>query len=103
MCGIAGIFNRRSAGTDVSGETLSMREAMTARGPDDSGMFCSPDRSLALGHRRLAIIDLSPEAAQPMKDADAETWIVFNGEIYNYRALRKELSGKGHSFRTDGD
>ncbi|PYS14424.1 MAG: asparagine synthetase B, partial [Acidobacteria bacterium] len=61
-----------------------MRDAMSHRGPDGAGIFISSDRRLALGHRRLAIIDLSERAAQPMSNEDDTLWVVFNGEIYNH-------------------
>jgi asparagine synthase (glutamine-hydrolysing) len=66
-------------------------------------MWTSPDRRVALGHRRLAIIDLSPGGHQPMTDADGRLHIIFNGEIYNYLELKAELAGLGHTFRTQSD
>lgn len=92
MCGIAGVFRTSefNGSTDryFSVDLLNkMRDCMAHRGPDDSGLFISPGKSVALAHRRLSIIDLSPAASQPMCN-DLETiWIVFNGEIYNHAEL----------------
>ena len=80
-----------------------MRDSMVHRGPDDSDVWWSPDRQVGLGHRRLAIIDLSPGGHQPMLDCRGELVITFNGEIYNYQELRRELQGRGHHFRTASD
>jgi asparagine synthase (glutamine-hydrolysing) len=76
---------------------------MTHRGPDDAGEWWSQDGRVGLGHRRLAILDLSPAGHQPMADPRGELWIVFNGEIYNFLELRKELAAKGHVFRSRTD
>jgi asparagine synthase (glutamine-hydrolysing) len=76
---------------------------MTARGPDGQGEWYSSDGRVGLGHRRLAIIDLSEGGAQPMASHDGQNIITFNGEIYNYRELRKELEAQGHVFRSDSD
>jgi asparagine synthase (glutamine-hydrolysing) len=76
---------------------------MTARGPDGHGEWFSGDGRVAFGHRRLAIIDLTDRAAQPMTSADGQLVITFNGEIYNYRELRKTLEAQGHCFRSDSD
>lgn len=104
MCGVAGVFRYNPAGKTVCEESLlQMREAMAARGPDGAGMWVSPDRSVGLAHRRLAIIDCSPDAAQPMKTEDGALRIIFNGEIYNHVALRTELEAKGYRFRTRSD
>jgi len=84
-------------------ELLRIRDAMIRRGPDAEGMWISTDQAVGLGHRRLAIIDLSPGGVQPMSTADQRLHIVFNGEIYNYQALRASLQRKGHVFRTASD
>jgi asparagine synthase (glutamine-hydrolysing) len=80
-----------------------MREAMRSRGPDGAGLWTSPDQRLALAHRRLSIIDLSPAGAQPMGTSDQSLWVVFNGEIYNYRELRQGLESRGYRFHSHSD
>lgn len=80
---------------------IRMREAMLHRGPDDAGIWIAPDRHVGLAFRRLSIVDLSTEAGQPMSNNDETVWIVFNGEIYNHRVLRRQLEARGHRFRTD--
>ncbi len=104
MCGIAGIFAYRESAAPIDEqELLRIREAMIHRGPDGAGLWVSPDRQVGLAHRRLSIIDLSAAGAQPMATADGRYHITFNGEIYNYRELRKELEAKGHRFRSNSD
>lgn len=104
MCGINGIFAyHRAANDPAASELLATRDAMTARGPDGSGEWWSSDRRCALGHRRLAILDLSDRAAQPMQSADGRYVITFNGEIYNFPQLRTELEADGVAFRTSSD
>lgn len=80
-----------------------MREHMIARGPDGAGLWISPDQRIGLAHRRLAIIDLTPDGAQPMATADGRYHIIFNGEIYNYRELRIELEKQRVVFKTHSD
>jgi asparagine synthase (glutamine-hydrolysing) len=101
MCGIVGIFSRYPVENPTL--LLRMRESMIHRGPDGAGVWWSQDKRLGLAHRRLAIIDLSPGGHQPMSDPAGQFTIVFNGEIYNYLDLRKELENRGHSFRTQSD
>lgn len=104
MCGIAGIFSYHYAATPVDREELrTIRDHMAARGPDGRGEWFSADHQVALGHRRLAIIDLSDRAAQPMASADGQLVISFNGEIYNYRELKRDLESRGRVFRTESD
>lgn len=104
MCGIAGIFAYGDQVPPVDeAELLRIREAMAKRGPDGAGLWISPDRRAGLAHRRLAIIDLSEAGAQPMATSDARLRIVFNGEIYNYRELRRALETKGYAFRSNSD
>ena len=104
MCGVAGIFAYNNSAPPVDQEELlRIREAMVRRGPDGAGLWISPDRHVGLAHRRLAIIDLSDTGAQPMASADDLFRITFNGEIYNYRELRKELEAKGYRFRSASD
>ena len=104
MCGIAGIYAYHSAANPADrAELISIRDHMAARGPDSAGSWFSPDGRVALGHRRLSIIELSERGAQPMGSADGKLVVTFNGEIYNYRALRAELSAQGYVFRTQSD
>src|SRR5712692_4406025 len=101
MCGIVGLASRVPiARPDL---LVAMRDTMRHRGPDDAGVWWSPDRRVGLAQRRLAIIDLSPGGHQPMTDASGQLWITFNGEIYNYQELRRELQARGHYFRTASD
>ena len=104
MCAINGLYSYRPTAPAVDlAELRATRDHMAARGPDGQGAWLSPDGRLGLGHRRLAIIDLSAAAAQPMASADGRYHLVFNGEIYNHRALRRELEAQGSVFRTHSD
>jgi asparagine synthase (glutamine-hydrolysing) len=103
MCGIAGLYNFGASARDERGAVQAMRDAMTHRGPDDAGLWESPDKRVVLAHRRLSIVDLSPAGHQPMSNEDGSVWITFNGEIYNHAALRPGLEGKGHRFRSRTD
>jgi asparagine synthase (glutamine-hydrolysing) len=80
-----------------------MCDALAKRGPDDSGCYFSSDGRVALGHRRLSIIDLSSNGHQPMSDESGTLWISYNGEVYNFRQLRAELEACGHTFRSKTD
>ncbi|HZN03403.1 MAG TPA: asparagine synthetase B, partial [Candidatus Polarisedimenticolia bacterium] len=104
MCGIAGVFEfGRESGRVDEALLTRMRDTLTHRGPDDAGLYLSPDRTLGLAHRRLSIIDLSPAGRQPMSNEDGTVWITFNGEIYNHLDLRRELEAKGHTYRSRTD
>jgi asparagine synthase (glutamine-hydrolysing) len=103
MCGIAGVVGYRADGRTDEAELLALRDAQTHRGPDDAGLWLSEDGRVGLGHRRLSIIDLSPAGHQPMASADGRLRIVFNGEIYNFRELRRELEARGQRFRSSSD
>src|SRR3954447_9925638 len=104
MCGIAGAFSfNRAAGPVDLALILKLNELQRRRGPDGTGLWQSEDGRVALGHRRLAIIDLGSDGDQPMADATGRWVISFNGEIYNYRALRAELQRLGCHFRTNSD
>ncbi|MBI5444585.1 MAG: asparagine synthase (glutamine-hydrolyzing) [Deltaproteobacteria bacterium] len=104
MCGIVALFAATpEAAPPTEQELLAVRESMASRGPDGSGSWYSSDSRVALGHRRLAIIDLSPGGAQPMRSADGTCAIVFNGEIYNHRELRCDLEARGVPFRSQSD
>src|SRR5690242_15220263 len=98
MCGIIGQyrFNYHQAEDDTV--LQRMMQSVSHRGPDDCGSYC--DGPVALGFRRLAIVDLSEAGHQPMSNEDGTIWLVFNGEIYNYAALRSELLNRGHVFRS---
>jgi asparagine synthase (glutamine-hydrolysing) len=101
MCGIIGVASRTAVSER---QWLALgREVLRHRGPDDAGEWWSADGCVGVGHRRLAIIDLSPGGHQPMQDAAGGLCIVLNGEIYNFTDLRRELIAKGHAFRTDSD
>ena len=105
MCGIAGMVDWRAA---TPADTLrsigeAMIETVRHRGPDAGDVWVEPEGGVALGQRRLAIIDLSPGGAQPMHSADRRYVISFNGEIYNYRDIRRELRAAGCSMRSDSD
>jgi asparagine synthase (glutamine-hydrolysing) len=100
MCGIAGQFNFERREPVESDTIVRMARSIAHRGPDDEGYFISGP--VGLGFRRLSIIDLAG-GHQPMSDAERTVWLIFNGEIYNYRELRAELQGKGHQFRTKSD
>lgn len=101
MCGITGISGQGAADHI---ETVERMVAATAhRGPDGEGMYVSPSGTCVLGHRRLAILDLSDAAAQPMTSTDKRSALVYNGECYNYRELRRDLCAKGEVVRSSGD
>lgn len=87
----------------ISGSITKMYEALLHRGPDDYGIYESPDKRFYLAHTRLSIIDLSPQAHQPMSDKEARVWICYNGQIYNYRQLQSELKVRGYEFRSQSD
>lgn len=104
MCGINGILRLAPDAPPPDREELrSTRDAMATRGPDGAEEWFSPGGDLALGHRRLAIIDLSPGGAQPMSTPCGRYTVVYNGEIYNHRELRRELESAGVAFRTASD
>lgn len=100
MCGIAGIVGLRAVNTAA---VQAMTDLMAHRGPDGEGQWQSTDGKVCFGHRRLAIIDVSDNGAQPMRSADGTLTITYNGEIYNYRELRDELKEAGATFATDSD
>ena len=100
MCGIAGIFNTRNEDIPQIELINRMTDAITHRGPDESGIHLEP--GLALGHRRLSVIDIA-SGQQPLFNADRSAAIVFNGEIYNFMQLRPELEALGYRFTTNSD
>lgn len=101
VCGIAGIIKYNNG--DIVSEIKAMRDAFSHRGPDDKGCWVHPGRMLALGHRRLSILDPTPAGHQPMQDDENGLVIVFNGEIYNYLEIREELRANGYRFKTGTD
>ncbi|MEO8113427.1 MAG: asparagine synthase (glutamine-hydrolyzing), partial [Phenylobacterium sp.] len=104
MCGIAGIFAHSPAAGGVDqAELLRIRDQMASRGPDGPGAWRSQDGRVGLAHQRLSIIDLSEGGAQPKLSADGALAITYNGEIYNFPALRAELEAEGVEFRSDSD
>src|SRR6476646_6496578 len=101
MCGLAGILDLTGApDADRAGVLDAMTRTLIHRGPDDEGRFA--DEHIALGHRRLSIIDVE-HGRQPIDNEDGSVWVVLNGEIYNYRDLRALLQTKGHAFKTRTD
>ena len=101
MCGIAGIVRADPSAKVDPLRLEAMCDAIRHRGPDDAGVWTGA--GVGLGHRRLSVIDLSPAGHQPMTNEDGSVWIVFNGEIYNFKDLRNELVAKGHRFRSRTD
>src|SRR5687767_7684903 len=101
MCGIAGRYNFRTGKPVDSGVVATMCELIAHRGPDEAGVLV--DGPVGLGHRRLAIIDLTPTGRQPMVAANRQATIVFNGEIYNFPELRRELESRSWAFRGRSD
>ena len=91
----------RHAMAGINAQVNAMNDAIAHRGPDGSGVFV--DQGIGIGHRRLAILDLSQAGAQPMFNADRSLVLVFNGEIYNYLELMTELRGAGYEFRSRSD
>jgi asparagine synthase (glutamine-hydrolysing) len=103
MCGICGMVGF-SDGFDASERTVTaMSDTIAHRGPDDDGAWTDPEHRVALGHRRLSIVDLSPAGHNPMPNEDGTVWITYNGEVYNHLALRAELEAKGHVYRSHAD
>ena len=100
MCGIAGFIAPERADI-VEPATRVMMAALARRGPDSEGLHTW--HGVALGHRRLAILDLSPAGSQPMLSDDGQVGLVFNGCIYNFLELRKDLEQRGHRFRSNSD
>ncbi len=100
MCGIVGVWQLDGESVDPEAVTR-MRDALEHRGPDDAGLW--HDGPVALGHRRLSILDLSDAGRMPMASRDGRTHAVFNGEIYNFKTLRTDLESKGHRFRSRSD
>ena len=100
MCGICGIYNFDQNKIVENTILRTMMDTLKHRGPDDEGSYINGN--VGLGHRRLSIIDLST-GKQPISNEDSTVWVVYNGEIYNYKEIRQELAGKGHKFSTNTD
>src|SRR6266446_4146192 len=100
MCGICGQYNFGNQAPVRRADIKAMTDSLRHRGPDDEGFYIAGP--LGFGFRRLSIIDLSG-GHQPMSDSEESVWVVFNGEIYNFLELRRELQGFGHVFRTNSD
>jgi asparagine synthase (glutamine-hydrolysing) len=100
MCGIAGILHRDGRPASIT-TLIAMTDAIAHRGPDGEGHYC--DGPVGLGHRRLSIIDLTDAARQPMETPDGRFVVTYNGEIYNFKELKVELSARGHRFNSTGD
>ncbi|MEI6852207.1 MAG: asparagine synthase (glutamine-hydrolyzing) [Bacteroidota bacterium] len=101
MCGIIGIWDFKDK---INRDEFSfLRDLLAHRGPDGAGLYFSENGNIALGHRRLSLIDLSETGTQPMCNEDRTIWLTANGEIYNYKELRKELISLGHVFTSSGD
>lgn len=104
MCGITGFIDSRERSQHVLERTgLEMAACMRLRGPDDDGVWTSPEVGLSLAHRRLSIVDLSPLGHQPMHSRSGRYVMVFNGEVYNFGILRGTLEQRGHTFRGHSD
>lgn len=107
MCGLAGFVDRRpqraGEAAALAGQAQRMAGALRHRGPDDAGVWVDALSGVALGHRRLSIIDLSPTGAQPMQSGNGRYVIAYNGEVYNFPVLRQELERAGHHFRGHSD
>ena len=103
MCGIAGIITNCDRFNSIDRHIKRMQKSLEHRGPDDRGIYLSPSQKTALAHTRLSILDLSPAGHQPMASGDGRYQIVFNGEIYNFRYLRKQLEARGESFDSHTD
>ena len=102
MCGIVGVFARDGSPVDMA-TLVAMRDTMRHRGPDDKGAWQNERRDVAIGHRRLAIVDLSSAGRAPMGNEDGSVQVTFNGEIYNHADLRSGLERRGHRFRSRCD
>ena len=101
MCGICGVVHCDQEYPVSEHRLLAMRDTLTHRGPDDAGHYLAP--GVALGSRRLAILDLSERGHMPMSTADGRYWITYNGEVYNYQELRSTLKTRGYTFRSNTD
>jgi asparagine synthase (glutamine-hydrolysing) len=103
MCGIAGVLNLTASRDQLERNATAMADSLAHRGPDDHGIWSDPEAGIALTHRRLSIVDLSPAGHQPMISANGRLIITYNGEIYNFQEMRSELEARGIKFRGHSD
>ena len=105
MCGLAGMLLPAplASAEALQTQALAMGQALHHRGPDDGGSWVDAEAGIALAHRRLSILDLSPLGHQPMASADGRYVMAYNGEVYNFAALREQLEPLGHTFRGHSD
>jgi asparagine synthase (glutamine-hydrolysing) len=103
MCGICGVRAFSDAFACDEATVVAMRDTLVHRGPDDAGAYVREADGIALGHRRLSIVDLSSAGRQPMANEDGTVWLTYNGEVYNHVALRAELERAGHVYRSHTD
>lgn len=104
MCRIAGFLDYCFKGAYDAAEVMTqMRDSLKSGGPDDEGLYIEREKGLALGHRRLSILDLSARGHQPMGNDDGSLWITYNGEVYNFNEIRSELESAGYRFKSSGD
>lgn len=104
MCRIVGIVDfKKSLGIELEPLTILMRDSLAHGGPDDAGIYVDQNNEVAFGHRRLSVIDPSPNGHQPMSNRNRTIWITYNGEIYNFQELREELIKLGYSFNSKTD
>jgi asparagine synthase (glutamine-hydrolysing) len=103
MCGLGGILDPTGRVRDLDAVAGAMADSLAHRGPDGSGVWCDPSAGIAVGHRRLAVVDLSEHGAQPMVSRSGRVVVVFNGEVYDHRVIRAELEAAGHVFRGHAD
>ncbi|MCR9070074.1 MAG: asparagine synthase (glutamine-hydrolyzing) [Rhodobacteraceae bacterium] len=103
MCGIAGLFVPDGRTGDIARTAAAMGDTLAHRGPDDGDVWADPQAGIALAHRRLAVVDLSPAGRQPMHSGNGRYVICYNGEVYNHAEMRAELEARGHRFRGQSD
>ncbi len=103
MCGINGVYHFNNSRKIQEKEILKMRDTLIHRGPDDAGIYISENKKVGFGTRRLKIIDLSSAGHMPMTDMAKSAWITYNGEVYNFKELRKELESRGRRFMSQTD
>lgn len=103
MCRIAGIVSNQVNSQQINAQVKTMCDVMQHGGPDDAGIYIDDHANVCFGHRRLSILDLSKNGHQPMSDLAKKVWITFNGEIYNYRELKRELKQLGADFLSETD